>query len=87
MTESAVQGVVQKADIISYGTLAEISHFQTERVQDYKEMMQVYLRGQIEFYRTVKPFCIFSKIRIQSCIKISMYMFNHLCANPPIRST
>ncbi|XP_041366274.1 sorting nexin lst-4-like isoform X2 [Gigantopelta aegis] len=53
MSESEVQLVMQKADVISYGTLAEINHFQRERVSDYKLMMQSYLQAQISFYREI----------------------------------
>ncbi|XP_021353279.1 sorting nexin lst-4-like isoform X2 [Mizuhopecten yessoensis] len=53
MSESDVQKVVNKADIITYGTMAQMSHFQAERVQDYKAMMQKYLKEQIQFYRNI----------------------------------
>ncbi|KAI8783952.1 sorting nexin-33 [Biomphalaria glabrata] len=51
MTESEVQNVVTKADTISYGTLAEMNHFQKERVVDFKHYMQNYLKEQIDFYK------------------------------------
>ena len=54
MPESDVTAVIQRSDVISYGTLAEMNHFQRERVTDYKEMMQKYLSGQIKFYREVR---------------------------------
>lgn len=53
MPESDVAAVIQRADVISFGTLAEMNHFQRERVADYKEMMQKFLHGQINFYREV----------------------------------
>lgn len=53
MSEHEVQAVVNKADIISYGTMAQMSHFQAERVQDYKTLMQKYLREQIRFYKNI----------------------------------
>nr|XP_022342203.1 sorting nexin-33-like isoform X3 [Crassostrea virginica] len=53
MPESDVTAVIQRSDVISYGTLAEMNHFQRERVTDYKEMMQKYLSGQIKFYREI----------------------------------
>ena len=54
MSESEVQAVIQRADVISYGTMAEMSHFQKERCRDFKLMMQDYLKGQIEFYKQVR---------------------------------
>ncbi|BFZ15586.1 hypothetical protein BsWGS_18625 [Bradybaena similaris] len=51
MNEQQVKNVVAKADVISYGTLAEMNHFQNERVRDFKYMMQKYLQEQITFYK------------------------------------
>lgn len=53
MVESSVQTICQRADTISFGTLAEILHFQKERTVDFKQTMTVYLRGQIEFYKEI----------------------------------
>lgn len=68
MPESDVAAVIQRADVISFGTLAEMNHFQRERVADYKDMMQKFLHGQIKFYRDV------SKQR-RACINIYLYIF------------
>ena len=51
--ESAVQSVTQRADVISFGTMAEISHFQSSRVEDFKAIMTTYLQEQIKFYSEV----------------------------------
>lgn len=53
MTESEVQTSLQRADVISYGTLAEVNHFQKSRVEDFKAVMQTYLKGQIKFYKEI----------------------------------
>ncbi|XP_062590061.1 sorting nexin-33-like [Saccostrea cucullata] len=53
MPESDVTAVIQRADVISFGTLAEMNHFQRERVVDYKDMMTKFLTGQIKFYREI----------------------------------
>jgi len=53
MAESAVTNVVQRADVISCGTLAEITNFQKERCVDFKAVMTTFLRGQIDFYSKV----------------------------------
>ena len=53
MADTEVQQVLQRADTISYGTLAEMNHFQAERVRDFKQMMQQYISSQISFYRDV----------------------------------
>ncbi|XP_067655131.1 sorting nexin lst-4-like isoform X3 [Haliotis asinina] len=53
MGEKEMQDVMQKADIISYGTLAEMNHFQKERVIDFKKMTKSYLQEQINFFKTI----------------------------------
>ena len=53
MPESEVRSVLRRADTISYGTLAEMNHFQTERVKDIRLMMQLFLRSQVNFYQEV----------------------------------
>ncbi|XP_064599807.1 sorting nexin lst-4-like isoform X2 [Liolophura sinensis] len=53
LSESDVQGVTQRADIISYASLAEMHHFHQERVYDFKHLMQGYLQGQIDFYKKI----------------------------------
>ena len=53
ISEQEVMNVQHRVDTVSYGTLAEMNHFQRERVQDFKLMMQLYLRSQIQFYQDV----------------------------------
>ncbi|XP_023225261.1 sorting nexin lst-4-like [Centruroides sculpturatus] len=45
--------VCVRSDVISYATLAEMKHFHYERIADFKEVMQHFLRGQIEFYQKI----------------------------------
>ena len=54
--EVDVTNVIQQSDIVSYGTMAEIQNFQRQRVADFKKSMQVYLGGQIEFYKEVSVY-------------------------------
>jgi len=53
MQESMVQNVVQRAGVISFGTLAEIDYFQTSRCAEFKQTMTTFLNGQINFYQEV----------------------------------
>ncbi|XP_052799540.1 sorting nexin lst-4-like [Mya arenaria] len=53
MVESAVTNVVQRANIISCGTLAEINQFQKTRCVDFKDTMRTFLSGQIQFYSEI----------------------------------
>lgn len=50
---SLSQSVFRRADIVSYATLAEIEYFQSERVVDFKIMMQNFLQEQIKFYENI----------------------------------
>lgn len=43
----------QRANVITYSTLAEINHFHNERLVDFKQMMQVFLTAQINFHTDV----------------------------------
>lgn len=65
MTEPETQKVLGRTDVISYGTLAEMNHFQSERVKDFKLMMQLYLRSQIKFYQEVSTVSYI--LRIENC--------------------
>ncbi|XP_059504487.1 sorting nexin-18-like isoform X2 [Stegostoma tigrinum] len=44
-------GVRERCDTISFATLAEIHHFHTIRVSDFKTQMQHFLQQQIHFYQ------------------------------------
>ncbi|GCB70112.1 sorting nexin-18-like [Scyliorhinus torazame] len=46
-------GVRERCDTISFATLAEIHHFHTIRVSDFKTQMQHFLQQQIHFYQKV----------------------------------
>lgn len=45
--------IALRGDVVSYALLAEINHFQRERVIDFKRYMQNYLKEQISFYQKV----------------------------------
>ncbi|XP_064635989.1 sorting nexin-33-like [Lineus longissimus] len=53
MSESEVQSVINRSDTVSYAIMSEQNYFQEERVRDFKLMMQIYLRQQIEFYKKI----------------------------------
>lgn len=54
MESQSVQDISRKTDVISYAMLAEVTHFQHERVADFKYMMQCYITEQIKFYNKVR---------------------------------
>ncbi|XP_071851572.1 sorting nexin-33-like isoform X3 [Apostichopus japonicus] len=47
------ESIKGRADVVSYTMMAEINHFQRQRVYDYKMMMKDYLVEQIKFYESV----------------------------------
>ena len=53
MTESDVQAFTSHADAISFSLYAEINHFQANRQQEFKIMMQNLLTEQIDFHKRV----------------------------------
>lgn len=48
-----LQEVRNRMDVVSYASLAEINHFQSERVTDFNKMMKEYLTEQIRFYEKI----------------------------------
>lgn len=46
--------ITKRAENVSAVVLAEVYHFQHERVADFREMMKFMLLQQIEFYKEVK---------------------------------
>ncbi|KFM57811.1 Sorting nexin-33, partial [Stegodyphus mimosarum] len=53
LSSDNVAAISQRTDVISYATLAEINHFQRERVAYFKSMMETYLTAQIDFYQRI----------------------------------
>ena len=53
LNDSDMATVQGRADVITYTTQAEMSHFQQDRVGDFKEYMQTYLKAQIDFHERV----------------------------------
>lgn len=53
MMEGEVQAITSHAEAISYSLYAEVNHFQSNRQQEFKIMMQRFLTDQIDFYRRV----------------------------------
>ncbi|XP_022244062.1 sorting nexin lst-4-like [Limulus polyphemus] len=53
LSAEEVQSIYQRIDVISHSTLAEITHFQLERIEDFKYMMEGFLSAQIGFYQEV----------------------------------
>jgi len=52
VTESDVQSMQSRADVVTYAVLAELHHFEQYRIGDFRDYVTRYLQGQIEFYKT-----------------------------------
>ena len=48
--------VTTRSDTISNVVLAEVYHFQHERVVDFRDMMRTLIGGKIQFYKEVSSF-------------------------------
>ncbi|ESO09196.1 hypothetical protein HELRODRAFT_109533 [Helobdella robusta] len=53
LTRQEVNKIQSRADVITYTVLAEIQHFQVNRVTDFSNYMQAYLQGQIDFFKQI----------------------------------
>ncbi|XP_049781970.1 sorting nexin lst-4 isoform X2 [Schistocerca cancellata] len=53
MDQTQLKEVIRRTDVVSYALLAEVSHFHSERVIDFKCAMQKYLTEQIKFYQEI----------------------------------
>lgn len=51
--EKVAESVSQRADVVSYAALAEINHFQKERMEDSRQMMKNFIQAQADFYQKV----------------------------------
>lgn len=50
---STAQSVYRRADVVTYATLAEMDYFQSQRISEFKDMIQDFLREQIVFYEKI----------------------------------
>ena len=53
ISDTDLARINQRANVITYATLAEINHFHNERLVDFKQMMQVFLTAQISFHSDI----------------------------------
>jgi len=52
MSESDLQSMHGRADVVTYAVLAEVQHFEQYRISNFRDYVTRYLQGQIEFYKT-----------------------------------
>lgn len=53
LDKDALDGINKRADVVTYATVAEMNHFQEERVRDFNQVMRVYLTGQLKLYKEI----------------------------------
>jgi len=51
MSESELQSMHGRADVVTYSVLAEVQHFEQYRISNFRDYMTRYLEGQIKFYK------------------------------------
>lgn len=50
---NALTEINKRADVVTYATLAEMNHFQEERVNDFNIVMRTFISGQLNLYREI----------------------------------
>ena len=65
------EDVATRSDIVSNVVLAEIYHYQHERVVDFRDMMRCLISAKIKFYKEVRRVCV--------CFAGSGGMGMHMC--------
>ena len=53
LDETALVGINRRADVVTYATLAEMNHFEEERIVDFNRVMRTFLTGQLNLYRNI----------------------------------
>lgn len=53
MSNSQLQEVSRRTDIVSYTVLAELTHFKSERDTHLKQTLKNFIAEQIKFYQNV----------------------------------
>lgn len=53
LEEKAMAGINHRADVVTYATLAEMNHFEEERIVDFNRVMRTFLAGQLDLYRNI----------------------------------
>uniref|UniRef100_A0A023FKC5 Putative sorting nexin-9 pediculus us corporis sorting nexin-9 n=1 Tax=Amblyomma cajennense TaxID=34607 RepID=A0A023FKC5_AMBCJ len=53
LSQEDLEGIQQRMDVVSYAMLAEVSHFQQQKVHDFNGAMHDFLGGQISFYEEI----------------------------------
>lgn len=53
LSQEDLEGIRQRMDVVSYAMLAEVSHFQRQKVHDFNAAMHDFLGGQISFYEEI----------------------------------
>lgn len=46
-------GIEKRADVVTYATIAEMNHFEQERINDLNKVMREFLTGQLKLYQEI----------------------------------
>ena len=53
ITAEEMHSVEKRAGVVASTVLAEVQHFHSYRIKDFKASLQAYLQSQIQFHREV----------------------------------
>lgn len=78
LADTEFEAIRSKVEVISYATMAEINHFQSEKIHDFNQIMANYLQEQIRFYQGVsEQFCANYKAFISFLSKYLMHVISN----------
>lgn len=51
LDQKSLEGINRRADVVTYATIAEMNHFEEERINDFNGIMRTFLQGQLKLYK------------------------------------
>ncbi|OTF72023.1 hypothetical protein BLA29_014976, partial [Euroglyphus maynei] len=53
LDDKSLIGIEKRADVVTYATIAEMNHFEQERINDFNKVMREFLNGQLKLYQEI----------------------------------
>ncbi|KAH9497284.1 Sorting nexin-9 [Dermatophagoides farinae] len=53
LDDKSLMGIEKRADVVTYATIAEMNHFEQERINDLNKVMREFLTGQLKLYQEI----------------------------------
>lgn len=51
--ENSFTGICKRTNVVTYATIAEMNHFEEERINDFNNIMRTFLNGQLKLYQEI----------------------------------